>query len=155
MTKYITKEGLEKLKQELDYLKTTKRKEIAERLKQAIAFGDLSENAAYHEAKEAQAFMEGRILELEEIVRNAVIISNGKNKDAVNIGSTVALEMVACDKKEKFKFTIVGMQEANPSEGKISNESPLGKTLLGRKNGETVEVETPTGKIKYKILKIE
>ena len=155
MTKYITKEGLEKLKQELDYLKTTKRKEIAERLKQAIAFGDLSENAAYHEAKEAQAFMEGRILELEEIVRNAVIISNGKNKDAVNIGSTVALEMVACDKKEKFKFTIVGMQEANPSEGKISNESPLGKALLGRKKDETVEVDTPTGKIKYKILKIE
>ncbi len=151
MTKYITKEGLEKLKKELEYLKTVKRKEIAERLEKAISFGDLSENAAYHEAKEAQAFLEGRILELQEAINNSAIISEEKKKDIVDIGSTVLLEQNG----EKLKFQIVGAQEANPSEGKISNESPLGKALLNRKKDEIIEVETPSGKIKYKIKKIE
>jgi len=151
MTKYITKEGLEKLKEELNYLKTVKRKEIAEKLKHAISFGDLSENAAYHEAKESQAFLEGQILELQEAIHNSVVISGAKNKDVVDIGSTVEIEK----DNEKLRFQIVGAHESNPSEGKISNESPLGKALLNRKRGEIIEVETPTGKIKYKIRKID
>ncbi len=151
MTKYITKEGLEKLKEELNCLKTVKRKEIAEKLKHAISFGDLSENAAYHEAKESQAFLEGQILDLQEVIHNSVVISGTKNKDVVDIGSTVEIEK----DNEKLKFQIVGAHESNPSEGKISNESPLGKALLSRKRGEVVEVEAPTGKIKYKIRKIE
>jgi transcription elongation factor GreA len=151
MQKYLTQEGLEKLKKELDYLKTVKRTEIAERLKHAIAFGDLTENAAYHEAKEAQGFLEGRILDLEEEIRNSVIISDEKKKDSVNIGSTITLEKNG----EKLKFKIVGVQEADPTGGKISNESPLGRAILDRKKGEVVEVETPLGRTKYKILKIE
>ncbi len=151
MVKYLTLEGLEKLKKELGYLKNEKRKEIAERLGQAISYGDLTENAAYHEAKDAQAFTEGRILELEEIIRSSVIISNEQKKDAVSVGSTVMLELDG----EKIKFKIVGAQESNPSEGKISNESPLGKALLNKRKGEIAEVEAPCGKVKYKILKIE
>lgn len=153
MTKYITTEGLEKLKKELEYLKTVKREEIRERLERAISFGDLTENAAYHEAKEAQGFLEGRILELEEIIRSAVIISNGNRKDIVNIGSLVILQRI--QDKEKLEFKIVGAQEASPTEGRISNESPLGSVLLNKKKGDVVEVEAPAGKTKYKILKIE
>ena len=139
------------MKKELDYLKTVKRKEIRERLERAIAFGDLTENAAYHEAKEAQGFLEGRILDLGEEIRNSVIISDEKKKDLVSIGSTVTLEKNG----EKLKFKIVGVQETDPTGGKISNESPLGRAILDRKKGEIVEVETPSGRTKYKILKIE
>ncbi len=150
MKKFLTREGYEKLKNELDYLKNVKRKEIAERLNHAIGFGDLSENAAYHEAKEAQSFMEGRILELEAMLRNAEIVEN-KNSGFVCLGSEVDLE---CEgKKEKFK--IVGPNEADPLLGKISAESPLGKALMERKQGETVIIETAEGKAKYKILKFE
>ncbi|PIP25195.1 MAG: transcription elongation factor GreA [Candidatus Nealsonbacteria bacterium CG23_combo_of_CG06-09_8_20_14_all_36_12] len=151
MEKYLTQEGLGKLKKELEYLKTTKRKEIAERLERAISFGDLTENAAYQEAKEAQAFLEGRILELEDIIRNAVLISNQKKKEFVQIGSIV--EVKSQGKKEKFQ--IVGSEEARPLEGKISYNSPLGKALLNRKKGEKFQVQTPETKREYKILKIE
>lgn len=151
MKKYLTREGLEKLKKELEYLKTIKRKEIAKALEKAISFGDLTENAAYQEAKEAQAFLEGRILELEDIIEKAVIISNQKKKDIVQIGSIVTVKSDG----EKEKFQIVGPEEAKPLEGKISYQSPLGKSLLNKKSGEEVEVITPQGKIKYKILKIE
>ena len=147
---YLTFEGLEKLKKELEYLKTVKRREIAQRLEKCLAFGDLTENAEYSEAKEAQAFLEGRILELEDLIRNAVIIDE-KQKDYVQISSTV---LVSTDEK-KEKFKIVGAEEANPLEGKISSDSPLGKALLNKSKGAIVEVDTPQGKIQYKILKIE
>jgi len=148
---YISKEGLENLKKELHYLETTERKELSEKLAKAIAFGDLSENAAYHEAKESQSFLEGKILELKSAIKNAVIITENKNKDCVSIGCRVELNLNG----EKIKFQIVGAQESNPSEGKISNESPLGRALLGRRKGEIVDVDAPSGKIKYKIEKIE
>lgn len=145
----LTPEGLEKLKKELEYLKTTKRKEIAERLKQAIAFGDLSENAAYHEAKEAQGFLEGRILELTETVREAKIIQKSVS-GRVALGSKVLLEV----DNEKEEFEIVGPNEANPIKGRISDVSPLGNELMGKKAGDSGELKTPAGKTKYKILKI-
>jgi transcription elongation factor GreA len=151
MEKYLTPEGLEKLKKELEYLKNTKRKEIAKTLERSISFGDLTENAAYQEAKEAQAFLEGRILELENIIRSATIISNNKKKDLVQVGSVVEVKSDG----EKWKFKIVGSEEAKPLEGKISYNSPLGKALLNRKKGEKLEVTTPEGKKEYKILKIE
>lgn len=151
MEKYLTSEGLGKLKKELKYLKEAKRREIAERLEKSIAFGDLTENAEYHETKEAQAFLEGRILELEDLINNAVIVPNEKQKDLAQIGSTILVK--ASSTKEKFK--IVGAEESNPLEGKISVESPLGQAILNQSKGAIVEVATPEGKIQYKILKIE
>lgn len=145
----LTSEGLEKLKQELNFLKTTKRKEIAERLKQAIAFGDLSENAAYHEAKESQGFLEGRILELTKIVREAKIIQKSAS-GRVALGSKVLLEIG----NEKCEFEIVGPNEANPLRGRISDVSPLGAELMDKKTGDSGELKTPSGKTKYKILEI-
>ena len=145
----FTAEGLEKLKQELEYLKTTKRKEIAERLKQAIAFGDLSENAAYHEAKESQGFLEGRILELTKIIREAKIIQKSAS-GRVALGSKVLLEI----DNEKQEFEIVGPNEANPIKGRISDNSPLGAELMGKKAGDGGELKTPSGKTKYKVLEI-
>jgi len=150
MEKYFTPEGLEKLKKDLDNLKKIKRKEIAERLKLAASFGDLTENAAYQEAKEEQAFLEGKILELGDLVKNAILIKN-KPKNQIEIGSTVWLSQGW----QKEKFRIVGATEVNSLEGKISIESPLGKTLVGKNKGEVIEVEAPEGKIKYKILKID
>lgn len=150
MERYLTPEGFKKLKKELDYLKKIKRREIAERLKLTASFGDLTENAAYQEAKEAQAFLERKILELENLIKNAILIEE-KSKDRVKIGSTVWLAKGW--KKEKFK--IVGPAEANSFEGKISLQSPLGRSLIGKKKGEIIEVKTPQGKIQYKILKIE
>ena len=148
---YLSQGKVEELRKESEELKMVKRREIAERLEFAKSLGDLSENAAYHEAKESQAFLEGQILELQEAIHNSVVISGAKNKDVVDIGSTVEIEK----DNEKLRFQIVGAHESNPSEGKISNESPLGKALLNRKRGEIIEVETPTGKIKYKIRKID
>lgn len=149
MTKYFTKEGLKKFKEELDYLKTVKRKEIAERIKHAASFGDLAENAAYNEAKEEQGFLEGRIKELRKIVSNALIIENNNN-GRVQIGSVV---IISSDDGEE-KFQIVEPEEANPSSGKISFKSPLGKILLEKKMGEIVNFKTPESKINYKIIKI-
>lgn len=149
MAKYLTPEALENFKKELDYLQNTKRKEIGERIKHAASFGDLKENAAYHEAKEAQAFLEGRILELKEIVSQAKTIEK-KNSDKVQIGSVVLI--VSCGNEEKFQ--IVEPEEASAMSGKISYKSPLGETLLGKCAGEKIKLETPGGKSEYKILKI-
>jgi transcription elongation factor GreA len=150
MTQYLTKEGLKKVKKELDYLKKVKRKEIAETLKQAASFGDLSENFAYQQAKEDQAMLEKRILELEDIIRSSKIIEK-KSSGKVEIGSVVTVSLG----KEKQVFQIVGSKEANPLEGKISLESPLGQALFGKVVGNEVEIELPAGKTKYKIVKIE
>src|SRR3989338_439205 len=139
--KSLTREGLEKLKEELEHLKDVKRREIAERLEKCLAFGDLSENAEYHETKEEQAFVEGRILELEQIIRDAVILSSEKQKDLAQIGSTVLVSIGA--RKEKFK--IVGAEGANPLEGKISINSPFGKAVLNKTMGDMVIVKTPQG----------
>src|SRR3989338_6404841 len=140
MSQYVSAEGLEKLKQELAELKTTVRKSIAERIESAKALGDLSENAEYQEAKDSQSQNGARIAELEEIIREAIIISEHHRTDVVDIGSTVSVESE--DKKEA-NYTIVGSEEADPMGGKISNESPLGKAFLGKKVGEKVEVRTP------------
>jgi len=153
MLKYLTPEGLEKIKKELKYLKTVKRKEIAERLKRAISFGDLTENAAYQEAKEAQAFLEGRILELEKEIREAKVVKKIDKAHWVQVGSTVWL--VKEDNNKKQKFQIVGTVEVDPLNGKISIDSPLGKALLNKPEGAEVIVETPNGKVKYKIIKVE
>lgn len=139
--KHLTLEGLNKLKGELKELKEIKRKEVAERLEKCLAFGDLAENSEYHETKEAQAFLEGRILEIEDLINDAVIVS----------GSTILVK----NRIRKEKFEIVGAEEANPLVGKISVDSPLGKALLNQPKGAIVEVNTPQGKIQYKILKIE
>ena len=151
--KYISKEDLEKLKAELQELKTIKRKEITERIEEAKSLGDLSENAEYIEAREAQAFNEGRIRELEELVKNALIIDEGKKGGAVvEVGNTVEVVNATGD---KISYTIVGSSGADPSQNKISNESPLGKAFLQRMPGEEVEVITPLGKQKFKILNIK
>ena len=148
----VTKEGLEKMKKELDELRSTKRAEIAQRLKAAIAMGDLSENSEYDEAKNAQAFLEGRILQLEQQIRTAQVIEKVA-KDRVDVGSTVLIEDMEEHLQEKV--TIVGSTESNPFEGRISNESPVGRALMGAKAGDTVEAETPNGVLKYKVISIE
>ncbi len=150
----VTKEGLKKLKEELENLKNVRRKEVAQRLKEAIGYGDLSENSEYEEAKNEQAFVEGRIIELERKIKNARIISEkeGHVKE-VNIGSTVTIRNVT-DDDENETYTIVGATEADPFENKISNESPIGKALLARTKGETVVVPTPSGDLEYEIVKV-
>lgn len=150
MSKYLTKEGLEKFKKELEQLKTVKRKEIAERIRHAASFGDLAENAAYHEAKEAQGFLEDRINELRKIISGAMVVENHKN-GRVQIGSSVVISSI--DGEEKFQ--IVEPEEANSFDGKISFQSPLGKLLLDKLEGETIKFQTPQGNIDYKIIKIE
>ncbi len=155
MVEYMSPEGLEKLKKELDYLKNTKRKEIVESLQKAIDFGDLSENAEYLEAKETQSFVEGRILELEALLKEAVIVSKKRQGDSAQIGSTVLVSLDSPQKGDKEKFEIVGAEEANPLEGKISADSPFGKAVLSKRKGNIIQVETPRGKVYYKILEIE
>ncbi|MBZ9578664.1 transcription elongation factor GreA [Patescibacteria group bacterium] len=155
MPKYLTPEGLEKLKKELNYLKKVKRKEIAKRLKETASLGDLSENAAYQETKEAQGFLEGRILELKNLIKEAKVVKKIDRTGWVQIGSTVLLSSNSENPIAQEKFKIVGTVEANPLEGKISIDSPLGKALLDKPEGAVVTVETPDGKIKYKIIKIE
>ena len=151
MPKKLTPEAYKKLKKELEYLKTEGRREIAERLKHTASFGDLTENFAYQQAKEDQEFLERRIAELESILSDAIIITKRKNKKTVDVGSIVTLLFDG----EEQKFQIVEPEEANPTEGKISFKSPLGQAILGKKPGEETIVETPNGKIKCKILKIE
>lgn len=148
----LTQGGLEKLEKELEYLKSIKRREVAARIKTAISFGDISENSEYEDAKNEQAFIEGRIITLEKMLRNVVLIENTKNADSVSVGSTVLLKDLEFD--EDFSYTIVGSAEANPAENKISNESPVGKAILGRKINEVVEVSVPAGVLKYQIVKI-
>ena len=150
----LTQEGFDKIEKELEYLRTEKRSEIADRIKVALGFGDLSENSEYDEAKNAQAENEAKIAELENKVRYAKIIDE-KDIDTktVQIGNTVTLYDIEFD--EEVEYTIVGSTEVNLAENKISNESPIGKALLGAKNGATVEVNAPAGIIKYEIRKIK
>lgn len=153
----VTREGLEKLKEELNYLKEVKRKEVAERIKEAISYGDLSENSEYEESKNEQAFLEGRILELEEKIKHAKIIDERHKKTAtVQIGSKVVISTT--DSKGALReqeYTIVGSTEADPLSFKISNESPVGRALLDRKIGDLVKVKVPAGQIQLKVLKVE
>lgn len=155
---YISKEGLEKLKEKLDNRKTVVRREISERLEEAKSMGDLSENSEYTAGKEAQAFNEGKIIELEEVVKKAVLISPPKGKSLkekkVQIGSVIEVKLIGASSKKR-SFTIVGSQETDPTQGKISNESPLGQTFLGCKIGDIIKANTPKGVIKYKIVGIE
>lgn len=149
----LTYEGLKKLEEELEYLKTQKRKEIAERIKVALGFGDLSENSEYDEAKNEQAQVEMRIVELENKLRNVKIIDEDDiETKTVQVGNIVQVLDVEYD--EKVEYKIVGSTEADISENKISNESPIGKALLGRKKNDVVDVETPGGMLQFKILKI-
>jgi len=147
----ISQEGYDKLKDELNFLSTTRRKEIAERIERAKELGDLSENAEYSEAKDAQALNEGRILELTNTLKNVTVVQNSGSNEKVMMGSKITVRI---DDKEKH-YTIVSFNEADPLNGKISNESPIGVAFLEKKKGDSVEVETPRGIMKYKILKIE
>jgi len=147
----ISQEGYDKLKDELTFLTTIKRKGIAERIERAKELGDLSENAEYSEAKDAQALNEGRVLELTNTLKNVTVVQHEDSNGQVLMGSKVT---VKANDKEK-QYTIVSFNEADPLDGKISNESPLGVAFLNKKKGEVVEVETPKGTVKYKILKIE
>ena len=149
--KYFTEQGLEKLKEELNYLKTTKSKEIAERLKKAASFGDISDSAAYDEAKEALTFLVNKIAELNNLIKNAEVVKKEKETNIIQVGSIVYVSFDS----QKEKFQIVGVEETNPNEGKISYESPLGKALLKKSLGEKVEIKTPEGKLQYTIIKIE
>jgi len=149
----LTPEGLRKLEEELEFLKTVKRKEVAERIKQAKEFGDLAENSEYEDAKNEQAFMEGRILTVEAMLRNAKVIDNHDvRSDVVTVGATVRLEDEA---GEELNYTIVGSPEADPRHDRISNESPVGRALLGKRKGQTVTVKAPGGTIKYTIKAIK
>lgn len=148
---YFSKEGLEKLKNELEERTTVLRPEIAKRIKEAKEEGDISENAAFDSAREAQAANEGRIEEIKAILENAVIISGNGGGNIVNVGSGIKVD----SKKGHQNFVIVGAAESDPIKGFISNESPLGRAFLGRKKGEKVEVQTPKGVTEYKILEIK
>ncbi|HMN27516.1 MAG TPA: transcription elongation factor GreA [Caldilineaceae bacterium] len=151
---YLTEEGLQKVKEELEYLTKTRRKEVAQMIAEAKAEGDLSENAGYDEAKTVQGFVEGRIRELENILKNASVIEDGGGPgNLVSLGRTVIVREVGTDYDETY--AIVGSLEADPQNGRISNESPLGKALLGKKKGQKVLVESPSGQIKFEILRIE
>jgi transcription elongation factor GreA len=150
----LTPEGFEKLKREIDELSTVKRREVAERIRIAREFGDIAENAEYDDAKNEQMLLEHRIATLEERLRDARVISKKDiAKDVVSVGSKVKLRDVAA--KETIEYRIVGSAEADPAEHKLSNESPVGKAIIGRKKGETVEVSTPRGALKFKILEIK
>lgn len=149
----LTREGLEKLEKELEELKTTRRREVAARIKQAIEFGDISENSEYEDAKNEQAFIEGRILTLEQMLRNARVIDGERaGNDKVTLGSTVLLKDL--EYGDEVEYTIVGSVEADPGAHKISNESPVGKAILGQRKGSIVEVSVPAGLLKYQILDI-
>jgi transcription elongation factor GreA len=150
----LTPEGYEKLKQEIEFLSNEKRREVAERIRTAREFGDIAENAEYDDAKNEQALLEHRIATLEERLRNARVISKKDvAKDVVSIGSKVKLRDI--DAKQTVEYRIVGSAEANPAENKLSNESPVGKAIIGKKKGETVEVAAPRGAMKFKILEIK
>jgi transcription elongation factor GreA len=152
-TNFLTKEGFEKLQDELEYLRTVKRQEVADRLHEAMEGGELIENAEYEAAKNEQAFVEGRIQELEMLLATARVIEDDKKKknDTVQVGSTVTIQE---DGLEEETYTIVGAAEANPRDGKISNESPIGKAILGHRAGDEVQVEAPDGAYKVRIIKI-
>ena len=149
----MTYEGVKKLEEELEYLKTVKRKEITEKIKVALGYGDLSENSEYDEAKNDQAFTEGRIIQLENMLKNAVVVDESEiPKDKVSVGSIVKVMDYEFD--EEVEYAIVGSAEADPMNFKISNESPVGSALLGKKVGDVVEVTVPSGVSKFEILEI-
>lgn len=150
---YLTAEGKEELQKELDLLLTVRRPELAAKLKEAVSQGDLKENADYHDAKEQQAFVEGRIQYLENLLRSVTIINTDGKSDYVKIGSTVTIREVDSDEDETYM--IVGAAEASPRDGRISNESPIGEALLGHKKGDKIKVETPGGVVVFKIRAIE
>jgi len=154
--KYISSEGLSKLKEELNKRQTKTRQEIAQRLDEAKSLGDLSENAEYSSAKEAQSFNEGRILELEKITKEAAVLKPArKGQKKIKMGAVIEVKMISGNSLGKQTFMIVGSQEADPGQGKISNESPLGQAFLDREIGDIIEVETPKGKVKYKNVSIK
>ncbi|MGM0603996.1 MAG: transcription elongation factor GreA [Bacillota bacterium] len=150
----LTEEGYEKLEKELEYLEKVKRREVAKRIKIAREFGDISENSEYDDAKNEQAFVEGRIKEIKNMIRNAHVVKDEEVTDKkVNLGTTVVLEDLETD--EKVRYTLVGSAESDPLNYKISNESPIGKAIIGHKIGDKVTVEIPSGEVKYKIVSIE
>ncbi len=150
----LTYEGLQKLEQELEFLKAVKRREVAERIKQALSFGDISENSEYDEAKNEQAHVEGRIVQLENMLKNAKVIDEDDIKtDVVSVGSKVTILDMEFD--EEIEYYIVGSAEADPSQFKISNESPVGSSLMGKKKGTVVDVVVPDGIVKFKIISIK
>ena len=149
----MTYEGVKKLEEELEYLKTVKRKEITEKIKVALGYGDLSENSEYDEAKNDQAFTEGRIIQLENMLKNAVVVDESEiPKDKISVGSIVKVMDYEFD--EEVEYTIVGSAEADPMNFKISNESPVGSALIGKKVGDIVEVTVPSGISKFEVLEI-
>lgn len=149
--KIFTQAGLDKLKKELTELKEIRRPATADRIKSAKEYGDLSENAEYHEAKEEQSFIEGRILELEKMINTAIVVDSKSNSDVVTVGSRVSVDKAG----QSLEFTIVGSTEADPVNKKISLESPLGQALMDHKVGEEVEVDLPSAQVKYRIIKIK
>lgn len=150
----LTRDGLKKLQDELENLKSVRRIEVAERIKQAIAFGDISENSEYDDAKNEQAFIEGRIQELEQKLRNVEVISEEKKpKNVVTMGCRVVVRDLELE--EDMEYTLVGTAEADPEAMRISNESPVGAAILGQRLGKIVEVQAPVGVLKYKIVKIK
>lgn len=150
----LTIDGLRNLEEELEQLKSVRRREVAVRIKQAIEFGDISENSEYEDAKNEQAFIEGRILTLEKMLRNAKLIDDENiGTDTVSIGSTVRIKDLEWG--DEFDYTIVGSVEADPGASKISNESPVGKAILGQRKGSVVEVIVPAGVLKYEIIEIK
>ncbi len=151
----VTKEGLQNLHEELEHLKNVKRKEIADRIKEAISYGDLSENSEYEEAKNEQAFVEGRIMELEEKVKFAKIIQEKSHMATVQLGTKVVIKSLNSKKAEPEEYTIVGSTEADPYSHKISNESPVGAALLDRGKGDIVKVMAPNGVLEYEIMQLE
>lgn len=153
---FVTEEGLAALEKELEYLKTVRRKEVAEKIKVALSFGDLSENSEYDEAKNDQAMMEARIADVEVMLKNAVVIDESElGNETVHIGSTIEVSVVTASGKKMTKdYKIVGSNEADPRGGKISDESAVGKALLGAAVGQTVEVETPAGFSTYTVVTI-
>lgn len=150
MVPVITQKGKEKIEKELDYLKNTKRREVSEKIEKAKELGDLSENAEYQEAKEEQGMMEARINQLSNLLKTAVVTDGTKKKGEVSIGSKIVVR----SKLGEQTFTIVGYNEADPSEGFISNESPLGSSFIGKRTGAKVEVEVPSGTIEYEVIEI-
>ncbi len=149
---YVTRDGLKKLEEELEHLRTVKRAQVAQRLHDAMGEGDIDENAEYDDAKNEQSFVEGRILTLEGMIKNAVIIqAEGKRRDQVALGSTIT---VSEDGGEPETYHLVGSAEADPRQGRISNESPLGRALLGKRVGEKVTISAPAGTLSFQILSI-
>lgn len=150
----LTQTGLQKLEEELEYLKSVKRREIAERIKVAIGYGDISENSEYEDAKNEQAFVEGRVITLEKMLRNARIINNDDvDTDVVSVGSIVTLKDLEFG--DSIEYTIVGTAESDPFQNKISNESPVGKSIIGKQIGSIVDVQVPAGVIQYEIMEIK